>query len=128
MTLTKGAGHMLALGRDVWSWGMNKDGQLGRPTIELDYGSISPRSCKAKSAAAVILPEAVEAWASQSRPTQCSIEGASVRRVECGGEHTFVLTTHGELFAFGQGSHGQIGTEESHVERAAGESTSWLVE
>lgn len=45
VNLTKGAGHLLILLDDssLYTCGMNRNGQLGRETSEVDYGSISPR-------------------------------------------------------------------------------------
>ena len=48
MQSSKGAGHVAVIADhgSTWSFGLNRNGQLGRTTPEIDYGGISPRSPK----------------------------------------------------------------------------------
>merc|ERR1712146_62915 len=104
---------VLSEGGQLFSMGMNRNGQLGRETPDVNYGAISPRSPKSKP-----VPEARHAWNVQSTPTLCQYQNTGVHQIAAGGEHTFVITESGELVAFGEGNHGQIGAPGAHAERS----------
>ena len=69
---------------ELWMWGANEFGQLGVGDLE-----------------------------NRNTPTQVVFEnlekGENILQVQCGGQHTAVLTSHGRLFAFGCGEYGQLG-------------------
>jgi len=65
----------------TFSWGCNRDGQLSQSKNPL-----------------LLLPRNVT-----------SFFGTQILRVECGKNHTLLYTEDGELYAFGQGTCGQLG-------------------
>ena len=78
-----GWGHTVCVTRSgaVWSFGLNRHGQLGHGTVD-----------------AAPLPRRVEA-----------LRGVAVRAVRCGGHVTAALTRGGRLFVWGSGAHGRLG-------------------
>ena len=83
-----GFGHSVVLTRGgaLFSWGWNRDGQLG-------VGD------------------------TQNRAVPCRLSGMGVtfQHVACGGAHSAVVSTTGQLYTFGAGSCGQaMPTDESH--------------
>lgn len=81
-----GSGHVLALTADgrVFAWGSNADGQLGVST---------PANYR-------VAPVEVTLPAATGTPT----------RIAAGGRNSLVLTSSGQLYAFGANTHGQLGT------------------
>ena len=67
--------------------------------------------------------EALEAWLQQCKPTRTEYQNSSTVQVSAGGEHTFVLTDAGELWAWGEGNHGQLAAAGVHMEREQGDET-----
>lgn len=122
--LTKGAGHVTVITNDgeTLSFGLNRNGQLGRDTMEVNYGSISPRSPKQVDRVhSVVSDEAREAWMQQCNPTPTGFQDSTTVQVSSGGEHTFAVTSTGQLFAWGEGNHGQLAAAGVHSERAQGD-------
>eukprot|EP00931_Biecheleriopsis_adriatica_P048535 TRINITY_DN28041_c0_g1_i1.p1 TRINITY_DN28041_c0_g1~~TRINITY_DN28041_c0_g1_i1.p1 ORF type:complete len:940 (-),score=156.95 TRINITY_DN28041_c0_g1_i1:27-2846(-) len=81
--------HMAALdssGR-IWTWGANKEGQLG-------YSSQNPQEGKLGSAT----PEIVKA-----------LQHHTITRVCCGREFTVAISAAGKLYTWGNGHDGQLG-------------------
>lgn len=85
-----GFGHSIALTRsgNLYSWGWNREGQLG-------VGDCDNRAT----------------------PMRLSI-GSACQHVACGGAHSAVVSTNGELYTFGSGSCGQLGLGEGRRENA----------
>eukprot|EP00966_Prymnesium_polylepis_P068218 1585429-Prymnesium_polylepis.1 len=77
-----GFGHSVVLtrGGGLFSWGWNRDGQLG-------VGD------------------------TQNRSSPCRLSGMGVlfQHIACGGAHSAVVSTTGQLYTFGSGSCGQLG-------------------
>jgi hypothetical protein len=48
-------------------------------------------------------------------------QSSGTEQISAGGEHTFVVTKDGQLFAWGEGNHGQLAAAGAHSERAQGE-------
>ena len=90
-----GLWHSLVLSRtgDMYSWGWNRDGQLG---------------LRQSSVTTVALPSLVEVI-SGSCAGGDSVEVVSV---SCGSRHSAAVTEAGELFCWGWGGWGQLGTPE----------------
>ena len=81
---------------------------------------LKPNICigRSKPVPEAITAEARHAWNVQSTPTLCQYQNTGVHQIAAGGEHTFVITESGELVAFGEGNHGQIGAPGAHAERS----------
>lgn len=79
-----GAFHNVALTSQggVFSWGLNDYGQLGLGTT-----------------ASVTAPQRIVE----------GLEGVCIDDVACGGWHSAVLSSHGEVFMFGRGEYGRLG-------------------
>uniref|UniRef100_A0A4W3I651 HECT and RLD domain containing E3 ubiquitin protein ligase 3 n=1 Tax=Callorhinchus milii TaxID=7868 RepID=A0A4W3I651_CALMI len=79
-----GESHTLAVNDhgQVFAWGAGKDGQLGIDSMEETVRK--PRLVK-------------------------SLSGHEVTQVTCGSWHCMALTKDGQLFAWGQNTHGQLG-------------------
>ncbi|XP_065335882.1 RCC1 and BTB domain-containing protein 1-like [Cloeon dipterum] len=73
----------------VFSWGDNLFGQLGLGTDDDDVTFTVPKKISG------------------------SLEHKKVVQVSCGGNHTLVLTSEGEVYAFGENPRGQLGFETS---------------
>ena len=84
--VTAGAVHSAAVCEEgfLWTWGPALDGRLGHGD---DRNQHKPTRVPSL------------AWA----------EGRRVRAVSAGGQHTLCITEAGELYAMGQGKHGQLG-------------------
>ena len=80
-----GSEHIAALTSTgaVWTWGRNDHGQLG-------HGSITPYP-------GIVTPERVDL-------------GNGVVQVACGSHHCIVLGAEGEIFTWGLGDDGQLGS------------------
>ena len=80
-----GFGHSIVLTKSgtVYSWGWNRDGQLGVGDCE-----------------------------NRAAPQRVVVHGDSMQHVACGGGHSAVVSTRGELYTFGSGSCGQLGLGE----------------
>ena len=85
-----GFGHSIALtaSGNLYSWGWNREGQLG-------VGDCENRASPQKLAMTTQL-----------------------QHVACGGAHSAVVSTSGELYTFGSGSCGQLGLGEGKLENA----------
>ncbi|KYQ94330.1 hypothetical protein DLAC_04627 [Tieghemostelium lacteum] len=82
-SISCGESHTLALSEQyqVFSWGCNKWGQLGHNDKE-----------------------------NRSQPKLLEIQTtAIIKDVNCGSQHSFLLTQFGEVFSFGCGTHGRLG-------------------
>ena len=86
-----GSCHSLALSVSgkAYAWGLNQHGQLGRPP------NCDVHRYKNKAAS--------------HTPTTVRGIDFSVKKVVCGPHHTILLTTDGQVFAFGQNDCGQVG-------------------
>ena len=89
--VASGFGHSIALSRSgaLYSWGWNRDGQLG-------VGDLDNRTS----------------------PQRLALGETPMQHVACGGGHSAVVSTSGELFCFGSGSCGQLGLGEGEQENA----------
>src|SRR3972149_6301499 len=78
-----GFGYTLALRSDglLWSWGFNADGELGDGTTQ-----------------------------SRSYPVPVSGISGSVASIAAGSDHAFAVTTDGDVWAWGYGGSGALGT------------------
>ena len=74
---------------DLYTW--------GTPTAQYNRGQLGHGDLKSQE-----IPKRVE-----------SLEQYRVVKVSCGGYHTILLTSDGDLFGFGAGSYGEIGYGES---------------
>ncbi|GMH38662.1 hypothetical protein BSKO_06546 [Bryopsis sp. KO-2023] len=86
--VSAGLGHTVACTEsgDLYSWGMNTDGQLG-------HGDESSR----------IMPELID--------TEI-ISASTMIKVSCGARHTVALSSEGDLFGWGWNKYGQLGHKE----------------
>ena len=88
--IAAGAQHTLActVKGDVYSWGENRDGQLGRGADS------NPESDN-----------------TMSRPVRVEyhISGKRVTKVAAGAQHSMCLTVRGDVYAWGCGTDGQLG-------------------
>lgn len=124
-------------GGEVYTWGMNEQGQLGAPggpkagmwdvprRVELLYGwDVQGVSC-GESHTVAITPHDVITWGSNERG-QCGhgeraetdwvkprslklLHGQMVTQVVCGSNHTMCVTATSLVFAWGDNSCGQLG-------------------
>ncbi|GAA6094634.1 probable E3 ubiquitin-protein ligase HERC6 isoform X2 [Tachysurus ichikawai] len=130
--------HSLALtkGGEVFSWGLNKYGQLGLgksvdlqhlpalilslvgvPVVQISAGGSHTMAltltdqvfcCGANSVGQLGLNRIDE----KGRFTICAVPALrnfGVSSISCGAAHTAVLTKVGEVYTFGEGAHGQLG-------------------
>lgn len=84
-----GRGHTIALsdtGR-LFSWGSNKNGQLGH-------------RLRNETTGAARVPKMIEAE---------SVQDVVFTQIACGSKHTLALSTRGQVYSFGSGEHGQTG-------------------
>ncbi|HLH53288.1 MAG TPA: RCC1 repeat- and reductase domain-containing protein [Verrucomicrobiae bacterium] len=75
----------------IWAWGMNQFGQMGN-------GTLTPLSSK---------PNSVPVVVSNSQPGG-PINGAA--QITCGYQFGAALTTNGQVWVWGSGTHGELGT------------------
>lgn len=81
--LACGLYHSMALcGRRVYSWGNGDDGRLGHGNIET-----------------YLEPTLISAF-----------NDIPVRAIACGGSHSGVIAVNGDVYLWGNGQHGQLGT------------------
>lgn len=114
--LVKGAGHMLigTQAGEARSVGLNRSGQLGRETVQLDYGNISPRSPKNRSSKAAVDPEAIQVFNQQANPGVVGLpRDAFIAAVSAGGEHSAFVVSDGRLYLCGDGGHSQVGVAQA---------------
>ena len=97
-----GASHTVAVTADVtgrvFAWGDNRDGQTGH---EWDDEEQCGGQC-------IWLPRVVQMPGPE----------IAIHAVACGANHTLVLSTTGQMYAWGSNSHGQLGT--GQVEKREG--------
>ncbi len=137
--LSLGGKHSAGVGDggEVYTWGMNDQGQLGAPggpkagmwdvprRVELLYGwDVQGVSC-GNSHTVAITPHDVITWGSNERG-QCGhgeraetdwvkprslklLHGQMVTQVVCGANHTMCVTATSLVFAWGDNSYGQLG-------------------
>jgi E3 ubiquitin-protein ligase HERC3 len=80
---------------DVYTWGCNKDGQLGRPlTTKATAKGVDPHD-RWPATIASTLPR--------------SLRNVRVREVACGAKHTAIVFENGALMTCGDGALGQLG-------------------
>jgi len=113
-----GAFHSVAVSEDggVWTWGLNKHGQLGVPDDDMRMlpVSVSPshfvrsRSSKPQSDAAAVS-------SSTASPEPETID--RIVRVFAGSLHSCALSTSGVLFTWGNGVYGELGHGKFAVQR-----------
>ena len=131
-----GANHTLALTKSgqVFAWGRNNYGQIGIgnntnqmiPTkvTELEPNYIVSIACGSSHSLALSSNQEIFSWGNnsfgqlgigncthQTMPTLVKMpnKGLSIRSIACGTNHTMVLTTNGEIYAFGRNDCGQLG-------------------
>ncbi|KAI4884474.1 hypothetical protein NFI96_014102 [Prochilodus magdalenae] len=137
--------HSLALtnGGEVYSWGQNNYGQLGLgkavalqaipalvqsltgvPVIQISAGGAHTFAltstaqvfcCGANNAGQLGLKRTDD----KGRFTVCAIpalRSVPITSISCGAEHTAVLTKDGEVYTFGDGTHGQLGHNSTNRE------------
>lgn len=124
--------HSVALtdNGEVYSWGNNEYGQLGRSfrrlvpgIIEiLDNLVITEIACGENHTVAVTNNGQVMSWGSnnfgqlglgdresRNRPTQIKDIKSNIIRAACGWNHSLFLSDHGQIFVCGKGTDGQLG-------------------
>ena len=129
--LAAGKGHSLALHADgeVWAWGLNNYGQLGRgdlinqplPVQLTDLPPIVALAAGSDHSAAVDTGGVVWSWGrnhqgqlgsgttiDRSRPAQVGGITTAVA-VASGGNHTLALLDNGRVVGWGNNEHGQLG-------------------
>ncbi|XP_069486625.1 probable E3 ubiquitin-protein ligase HERC6 [Ambystoma mexicanum] len=135
--------HSIALSRDgrVFSWGQNRDGQLGlakktdplpnpQPITSLNGVPLAQISAGGSHSFALCHSGTVFAWGKNSagqlgfnsvgatkgqfRPHAVeALRDLSVIYISCGDEHTAVLTMDGSVYTFGDDTYGQLGHDPS---------------
>jgi hypothetical protein len=126
-------------GDQVFSWGSNDSGQLGRDTATTSSDGlpglvsglplrmrVASVSCGWKHALLVTLDGAVYSWGTgrhgqlglgdetlaTDQPRQIvTLSGTGIQRVRCGWEHSVFHATSGKVFTCGSNRHGQLGVE-----------------
>ena len=118
----------------VWSWGLNSQGTLGlgdtenrwSPTLVQPLAAaVRMVSCGGFFTLALTEQGTVYAWGQgvfgvlaqgdeENRPDPTPIDlerigGAKVGFVSAGAHHALAITSSGELYSWGDGSHGQLG-------------------
>ncbi len=127
--LTESAAFALHADGAVWSWGMNVNGQLGRPTPALQSAAaaiaeLPPIASLAAGHSHVLALDRagrVWSWGSNSAgqlgngTLEASRQPLSIafpdpiRRIAAGDTHSFALDANGRLWAWGSNNHGQAG-------------------
>ncbi len=114
---------------DVWSWGLNASGQLGRPAAGLQAppGSVPDlpaiTSIAAGAGHVLALDEEGRVWSwganaagqlgqgklqPQAKPARVRIP-APITQVSAGATHSMAIDQSGRLWAWGSNHHGQLG-------------------
>jgi len=117
---------------DVWSWGFNHQGQLGRPAQPAQnaaaalHGLPAIASLACGSAHALALDQSGSVWSwganqagqlghgtlkSSSQPAKVALP-ESVTHIAAGDTHSMALDAAGQLWAWGANNHGQAGSAE----------------
>ncbi len=127
--LTESAAFALHADGSVWSWGMNVNGQLGRPTAALQSAAaaiaeLPPIAALAAGHSHVLALDRagrVWAWGSnsagqlgngalQASPQPVNIAFPDpIRHIAAGDTHSFAVDANGRLWAWGSNNHGQAG-------------------
>lgn len=115
---------------DVWSWGFNHQGQLGRPAQPAQNSAAALHSLPAiaslacGSAHALALDESGSVWSwganqagqlghgtlkSCNRPAKVELP-ESITAIAAGDTHSMALDATGQLWAWGSNNHGQTGS------------------
>lgn len=89
--LASGLYHAMALcGKRVYSWGNGDDGRLGHGNLETHL-----------------------------EPTLVSaLSDVPIRSIACGGSHSGAIAANGDVYVWGNGQHGQLGTGAQRSRRA----------
>uniref|UniRef100_A0A8C6U3A9 RCC1-like domain-containing protein n=1 Tax=Neogobius melanostomus TaxID=47308 RepID=A0A8C6U3A9_9GOBI len=133
-----GKSHSLVLtqGGDVFSWGLNSHGQLGLgKTIPLQFTPLVVRSLNGVAVTMISAGSNYSLFLTLPGPVYCcgansvgqlgldrvdekgrfnvcvvpALRNIGVSFISCGEAHTAVLTKRGQVWTFGDGSHGQLG-------------------
>lgn len=136
-----GRNHALALRSDgtVWSWGNNTSGQLGDGTVTnrstpaqvKGLSGITAIAAGAEHSVAVDSAGRVYTWgqgrygqlgsgSTANRRTPAVVTGLSgvnIRKVDCGRDHTLLVTGAGDLWTFGRNDFGQVGNGQTATSR-----------
>ncbi len=128
VALACGENHAMVLSLDhqVWSWGLNKNGSLGQGRKELEFIA-TPKllllnqefiACGPYSGASISTKGQLSYWGPHltkkkekpfKKPEKFTHKGHLVA-VALGGQHMLMLEDTGEVYAVGDGAHGQLGT------------------
>jgi len=98
--VASGAKHTCALARngDIYSWGYGVQGRLGvgEQRFKTPNGEVED----AKEHHSIFI----------DRPRLCMTMGVKMRKVSCGAQHTLAVSASGQIFAWGCGDNGRLGT------------------
>jgi hypothetical protein len=136
INLKCGFGHSLALSKsgEVYAWGCNINGQIGNGSeekfqlipvkIECSKNEkVVMISCGFHHSMALTESGRVFSWGYNSsgqlghgntvnsnKPKEIILKNISMRSIACGQRHSLVLSTDGDIYAFGNNEVGQLGT------------------
>ena len=144
--LYRGQSHMIARNdrHEIFCWGHNTCGQLGigihkqfmlysaKINESLSQKNIVEISCGSNHSLGLTTAGEVYAWGDNdhgqigcgstnrfhSKPVKLSFfQGKNIKSICCGSNHSVVITTQGQIFAWGDNGYGQlgIGTDEDPV-------------
>lgn len=129
LVLTESAGFARYAGGAVWSWGMQANGQLGRPATGLQVSPAPVAGLSSISALAaghghvLALSRSGQVWAwganaagqlgtgglqSSHLPTPIKLP-ARITRIAAGDTHSFAVDDKGQLWGWGANNFGQVG-------------------
>lgn len=122
-----GGGFTLALGCTgrVFSWGIWQHGRLGlgKPEVRESARTFGRRRQKSDAG--------VQRFRVKPKEIKGALEGATIMEIACGDAHALAVDSNGAVYAWGRGSHGQLGIgdlrnslEPVHVQHALSDENS----
>ena len=112
MQVSLGWSHALGLDDEgtVWAWGSNRYGQCGQPHAEQPNVVRESAEVLRSQQSPLDFGATLPLTATVNEPTRVqSLETREVVCISAGAEHSVAVTSHGGVFAWGWGEHGQLG-------------------